>query len=249
VVVALFALLVTLVGCGGGTRGTGDELRTAIIGTLKDTDGSVLAGATVTQLETGDSTTTDESGSFSLDVQVAAGRASLIIERGDFQATTELTELEADAAEPTIIAITVDLLSGIVVGVEIEDSSPIATPTPGPRPSPSPNDSSKEREHLFRGLVVDLRGAPIAGVAVSVRGSGSTTSDSRGRFELKVRTSSSKIRVTVQNGSSRGSFDIGGLPTNRNAQITIKVEIVPPSGLAGPALERGYIALTDLKIR
>ena len=81
-------LLGVLGGCGGGTQGTGGI---AIEGRILKTDGTGLADTTVTVAQTGDSTTTDQNGSFALRASVV-GDASLLLEN-----TTLSTEVAIGA--------------------------------------------------------------------------------------------------------------------------------------------------------
>lgn len=221
-----------LSGCGGGTRGTGDELRLTVAGAVRDTTGAPIAAATITQLETGDSTATDTSGTFSLAVRVADGSAALLIEKGGFEATAQLEGLSTGASEtPIEVSITVDLASGIVTGVEVIDLAPTpgGTPTPAPRPTSAPNDAERERAHQLSGLVVDQNNAPVSGVELSAPGSGKTESRSGGRFNLILRTSAPTLRITVRLGANRGSFVVRGLPTNRDARVAVRIKITLPS--------------------
>lgn len=232
----VFALCLIVSGCGGGTRGTGDQLKSLVIGTVVDTAGAPLAGATVTQLETGDSTATDGDGVFALAVAVEDGAASLLIEREGFEGTVTLTGLgEGGQATPTEFIITVDLVTGIVTEVSIVGSGPKPTPTPGPNPRPTstPNPNSTDREHSLSGTVIDQSGNPFPDVRLSVAGSGSTVSGRDGRFSLAVRTSSSRIRVSVRFGVNRGSFVVRGLPTSRDAQVVLTVRITSSSHPVG----------------
>ncbi len=242
-ILATFILTCGLVGCGGGTRGTGDQLKTLVVGTVVDTSGGTVPGATVTQLETGDSTTTDDQGRFALEVVVEDGAARLLIEREGFEGSATLTGLSpGDQTTPIEFSITIDLVSGIVTDVTVDDSGPRPTPHPtaGPTPRPigTPNGVSGEREHSIRGRVVNQIGSPVPNVRLSVAGSGSVVSGGNGRFSLLVRTSSARIRVAVRFGKNRGSFVVSGLPTGRDAEVDITVRITQSSA---PQFQTGEI--------
>ncbi len=260
-VIALLAagiLLLTLGGCGGGTRGTGDQLKSLVVGTVVDTSGAPLSSATITQLETGDSTVTDGSGAFALEVAVEGGSARLLIESGGFEGTATLSGLgEGAQADPVEFTITVDLVSGIVTEVTVNDSGLTPTPQPtagpNPQPSPTPSDVATEREHLIKGRVLNQSGTPVDGVRLAVAGNGSVLSDSSGRFTLTVRTSSSRVRVTVRFGENRGSFILNGLPIGRDAQIDVTVRLVvssSPQYIGGEIPDPDFnVTVSDIRIR
>jgi len=260
-VIALLAagiLLLTLGGCGGGTRGTGDQLKSLVVGTVVDTSGAPLSSATITQLETGDSTVTDGSGAFALEVAVEGGSARLLIESGGFEGTATLSGLgEGSGGGPVEFTITVDLISGIVTEVTVNDTTPQPTPEPtaGPNPEPTrnPDNGSSEREYLFTGTVVDQRGERLAGVRLSVAGSGSVVSSSSGRFSITVKTSETKVQFSVGFNSSRGGFTIRNLPQSRDARINLTVHVTQrniPTFEGGETFDPNLgVALSNVTIR
>jgi len=228
----LVATLVSalLSACGGGTRGTGDEVKSLVVGRVVDTTGAPLPSATVTQLETGDSTETDSTGAFSLNVAVTNEEATLLIERDGFEGTATISGLPNEPqATPTELTITVDLVSGIVTAVTVNDVDPNPPPQPTAEPTvnpePTPGDNDTKRQHVLSGIVVNQSGTPVAGVTLSVTGSDSVVSGANGRFSLPFSTSSSRVRVAVKYGVDRGSFVVTGLPKNRDARINVTVQL------------------------
>lgn len=100
---AIAALFVLVVGCGGGTGGTG----------LQDYQGKILtkslapvAGAEVTIVQTGDSAVTDERGEFLIRTELDGGDVGLLIEGSDFSSQVVLPDIPAQA---TIVVVTLEL--------------------------------------------------------------------------------------------------------------------------------------------
>lgn len=249
----LVATLVSalLSACGGGTRGTGDEVKSLVVGRVVDTTGAPLPSATVTQLETGDSTETDSTGAFSLNVAVTNEEATLLIERDGFEGTATISGLSTEPqATPTELTITVDLVSGIVTAVTVNDVDPNPPPQPTAEPTvnpePTPGDNDTKRQHVLSGIVVNQSGTPVVGVTLSVAGSDSVVSGANGRFSLPFSTSSSRVRVAVKYGVDRGSFVVTGLPKNRDARIHVTVQLTTSllpnninEGVSDPAFSVG----------
>lgn len=114
----IILLLGFLGGCGGGTQGTGGI---AIEGRLLKTDGTGLPDTTVTVAQTGDSTTTDLNGSFSLTTTVV-GDTSLLLENSTLSTEVAIGALSTNAASVRVtISVNEDDNSGAVDEIEIEE--------------------------------------------------------------------------------------------------------------------------------
>ena len=107
------SLLLTLLGCGGGSSGTGTGLR-RLTGTVQLTDKSAVAGATLTVAETGDSTTTGQDGSFALETTALGNEIKLLIESSSLSTSVTVNFL-ADGSGDVSLTITIDPLSNIAV--------------------------------------------------------------------------------------------------------------------------------------
>jgi hypothetical protein len=115
--IILFAVILSIVmGCGGGSEGTGTtdgfgEGRT-LVGRLRDSAGSPLAG-TVTLLETGDSATVDSLGSFVLGLPEDPQALTLEVDSGGTTANLTLDPIDAEVTTVKV-DLTLDRERGIV---------------------------------------------------------------------------------------------------------------------------------------
>lgn len=114
----IILLLGFLGGCGGGTQGTGGI---AIEGRILKADGTGLPDTTVTVAQTGDSTTTDPNGSFSLTTSVV-GDTSLLLENSTLSTEVAIGALSTNTASVRVtISVNEDDNSGSVNEIEIEE--------------------------------------------------------------------------------------------------------------------------------
>ena len=114
VLLTLFAVI----GCGGGTQGTGGI---AIEGRILKTDGTALANTKVTVAQTGDSTTTDANGDFSLTAKVT-GTTSLLVESDTVSTEVAIGDISAQASTVRVtISVDENENSGTVEEIEIEE--------------------------------------------------------------------------------------------------------------------------------
>ncbi len=95
--------------CGGGTVGTDDGGALKIFtGTVKLNDGSVVADALVTILESGESATTDADGEFEIDSNSSdLLTANLLIETNQIQVEANIGDIPEGATE-TVVEIVID---------------------------------------------------------------------------------------------------------------------------------------------
>lgn len=105
---AYIALLVcTLCGCGGGSEGTGTEVTRKLAGQVATKDGAPLSNAHVTLLETGNSTTTDRLGFFTLGAPLTTSDLTLEVAKGGLRNSVVLRDINIEAT--TIdVSLTVD---------------------------------------------------------------------------------------------------------------------------------------------
>jgi hypothetical protein len=114
----MIIVLGVLGGCGGGTQGTGGI---AIEGRILKTDGTGLSDTTVTVAQTGDSTTTDQNGSFSLRTSVV-GDASLLLESTTFSTEVAIGTVSTNTATVRLtISVNEDDNSSSIDEIEFEE--------------------------------------------------------------------------------------------------------------------------------
>lgn len=100
-------LLCILCGCGGGSEGTGTELTRKLAGQVATTEGNPVGEANITLLETGDSTTTDGRGFFTLGIPLATSDLTLEVLKDELRSSVVLQDIDSDAT--TIdVSLTVD---------------------------------------------------------------------------------------------------------------------------------------------
>lgn len=131
-IVGVIIACLMFVGCGGGTTGTGGSSSDQFNGKILSVSGDPIVDAVVTVLETGDSTRSDSSGQFSLETEVIADTATLLV-------TTLQTEVSVTVDELTTEAVVVE------VSLEVDEVQNTATvkdkkvrPKKKPKPSAQP---------------------------------------------------------------------------------------------------------------
>lgn len=160
----ILSLLLLLVGCGGGTTGTGGTGSSDYNGRVLTDAGSPVSGALVTLLESGDSSSTDSNGSFSIPSDIDAPSVTLLVESEANQGQVVVDELPSGPKEVSV-EVTINRASREVkltskrvrpkstptpisgssaVPTEsptIPSGTPIPGSTPTVNPSPTPNDT------------------------------------------------------------------------------------------------------------
>lgn len=99
---ALCALLCTLTACGGGTTGTGGTGSSEFSGRIYAESGQGIPNATVVIEETGDTTTSDADGNFSVESTLPSDHATILVETAAAQVTTIITDLPSGPQEVAI---------------------------------------------------------------------------------------------------------------------------------------------------
>ncbi len=102
-------LLTVLGGCGGGTSGTGlgDVAQTTYVGTVQDPQGLPLASVQIENQATGDATTTDTAGGFSLATAMVAGDVPFSVTTPTFTSQFTVEAVPPDAPQVSL-SITID---------------------------------------------------------------------------------------------------------------------------------------------
>jgi hypothetical protein len=111
------AAALLIAGCGGGTAGTGTGER-SIEGQVLTADQRPLEGATVTVIETGDSSVTDAAGNFTISSPAEESVVDLSIDKGDDVHVTVGVDAGSDPAAAVHVSVTVSPASPHPVSVE-----------------------------------------------------------------------------------------------------------------------------------
>jgi hypothetical protein len=148
----LFGLLVLVCGllsassCGGGTTGTGGTGSSEFSGRITSLEDFPLVGASVVLTETGDSTVTDNDGSFVMESDFDGPNATLLIETTSVQASTTITDLPPGPHDVNVELKVDEQRNSVTLKSKRisppKTRRPIRTPTPIPvATQPSPVES------------------------------------------------------------------------------------------------------------
>ena len=114
-VIAL-SLLLSTSGCGGGSSGTGTSASggTVITGDVTTLSGTPIENATVTVLDTGDSTTTNANGSFTLEADLAPQTEKVTLEISSSGGSDQIevpvsTPSSSEASETTSFSVSIKI--------------------------------------------------------------------------------------------------------------------------------------------
>jgi hypothetical protein len=217
---SLFLCFVTCaaLGCGGGTTGSGDASSLKVSGTVTSPEGRPLS-ARVTDLESGESTQSDEKGAFTLSARGKGGVLSLDVSTDTTSGTISVPNIP-DGSSGVSVAIVVDSVSGVVTlaSVEIEQEGV------------SSNDPTKITQS-FKGTVLSRSGKPVKDALITVRGTtAQQTTDTSGRFLLSSHSRSGKITLLVRFKGYDGSVVISGVPRERSSTIKVRLTLAIDAG-------------------
>ena len=103
------SLLITvlIIGCGGGTTGTGSTGASDFRGRIALDNGTPLSGVEVTVSETGESAVTDENGQFQFEASFTGAEVNLFLETSGLQGTLNLGEIPNDSIVDVDIVIAI----------------------------------------------------------------------------------------------------------------------------------------------
>lgn len=92
-----FALLIC--GCGGGSEGTGPlgGSQRTVMGSVSQDNGAAVAKAVITDLASGNTTQTDQTGAFSILVSVEQGPVTLQVDSGNTSRTVSIGDVSSEA--------------------------------------------------------------------------------------------------------------------------------------------------------
>ena len=108
-------------GCGGGSEGTGTLTGSGrtLVGTVRTTTNEPVAGATVTLIDNGDSTTTDAAGSFALALDEKTDQVTLEIQSNEITGQVEVGALDTNATKVSV-DLTINTARGIITAKNIQ---------------------------------------------------------------------------------------------------------------------------------
>ena len=119
-------LLLSGIGCGGGTRGSGGQLYDGFIG---DKSAKPLPGLSVTIVQSGDSAISDQDGRFTIETTPLSGQLSLLVEGNSISTTVQLGEVPEDAVRIKLsVAIPSGGGSGATATIEVTERRPQRVP-------------------------------------------------------------------------------------------------------------------------
>lgn len=102
----IFILFISLIGCGGGSVGTGTRV---IEGSITDSFQNPVPLALVTLDQTGESSQTDENGQFAIDTSSKSENITLTVNSSNFEASVSLNKAQGERVG---VDVTVDKNSG-----------------------------------------------------------------------------------------------------------------------------------------
>ena len=141
-VLALCAL-VGVLGCGGGSKGTGGQ---TFDGRVLAVNTQPIPGVVVTVNQSGESAVSDSTGSFEIYTEPVSGAVSLALSTDNFEGSVSLGDVPVGTARVTVtIELDEEAGEARAEGIEIEkeevdedDEDPTPKPTRTPKPTPKP---------------------------------------------------------------------------------------------------------------
>ncbi len=245
---ALFLVLFTLVGCGGGTTGSdgGGGARTLTLsGEVLATSGSPLKGYEVTILESGDSALSGENGEFVIEGMIETLNPTLLIQGEGVDTTVSMGEiLEQDSVATVILSVDLEIGSVAVADFTVSildemEGEQFSTEMDIPEMEISdPDIPSSEADHeleptpiprsTFKGVVIGESGEPLPGVTVTLlETKESDITNNRGRFSIRTRLRKKIVNLRFVLGDPEnlidGTVTISDLPKR---QIEVELQLL-----------------------
>ena len=209
-------ILLSLVGCGGGTTGSGDAPSVKVYGTVTNPQGTPVASGTVTDLSTGSTTSVNESGGFQLSALAENGTISLDVTSDGTSGSIQVKDLPP-SAQSIAIKVVVDRVSGIVTLASVEID--VDEETTGPV------------SQRVRGSILNNLGRPAKNVTVTIAGArGSEKTGSDGSFTLDARSTTGTLKLRLSYNGVTGETIIRGIPKDRSCTLRVKLTISIEAG-------------------
>lgn len=217
-VMAIVVTLCAMIGCGGGTTGSGDMPSVKVYGAVTDPQGRPVSSGSVNDLNGGASTQINSSGAFEITAKSDDGTVSLDVTANGTSGTIQVKNVPA-SAEAVTIKVIVDSVSGIVslASVEIEDTSA--------------SDPDGDISQVIRGTITGSSGGPAKNVTVSIGGSRfSDVTDAQGKFTLTGRVTNGTLKMRLQYKGLDGEAVVRGVPTDRSCTLRVRISISIEAG-------------------
>ena len=223
-----------LIGCGGGTTGTGDisdaGRPVSVKGLIQDTNAMPLTEVQIISAETTEETLSTSDGNFTLDTKLTGTTLELIIRGQGIDFMVRIYDLPDNASVVTV-SLTADIPNNVVavtaISIEELNPAPVATPSQG-RPTPLP---IVEVQHtaLVEGKIAGQNGEPIAGASIKVKGrSEKSRSGSAGKFSLLVVEPGERLTLVVKFEKSTIEVPIK-LPSDADSKVNVQLRVVRPA--------------------
>ena len=211
--------LCALIGCGGGTTGSGDAPSVKVYGTVADQQGTTITSGTVTDLNGGNSTSINTSGGFTLSAIPDDGTVSLDVSAQGTSGSIQVKNLPS-TAQSVAIKVVVDSVSGIVTvaSVEIDAVDPS-------------DEAVQDISQRVRGTIAGSSGKPAKNVTVVIvgaRGTAKTAAD--GSFTLNARTTTGILTLHLTYKGLDGETVIRGVPKDRSCTLRVRLSISIEAG-------------------
>lgn len=235
---AIILGLASLIGCGGGTTGSGDISTVKMYGSVTTMLGQPVESGTVSDLNSDASSQIGSRGTFEITATAEDGTVLLEVATSGTSGTIEIKDVNGSSQALTV-QIVVDSVSGIVslVSVEVTETPPTAAPSiPAANAKPTPpsvhSPSTADRPTRFiRGVITGSRGKPAKDVLVSIAGSRDTdTTDVRGRFAVTERSANGSLKLQLRYKGLVGDAVIRGVPTDRDCVLRVRISLSIEAG-------------------
>lgn len=237
----LLTLLIMLcIGCGGGSSGTDGGVTLRVLGTVTSTNGALLSGLEVTAVESGDSVSTSQQGSFDLRTSIERDSVTLLVRQGDKETTlTPLTGVQNGDIITLNLKLDETNFSISVVSLSI---TPLGANDPTPTPSNSNNPKATptpriEQQDIVTGTIRTANGRPVDKLSISVKNTSIRgKSDRNGNFVLRGQLPRSGVTLIIANQAFKREVV---LPTLPETPVVIKLKllfVVSQSGQIDPSV-------------
>jgi hypothetical protein len=213
------ALIITLIGCGGGTTGSGDAPSVKVYGTVTDQQGRAVSSGSVTDLYGGASTEITAGGGFTLSAIPDNGEVSLDVTAQGTSGSIQVKNLPS-TTQSVAIKVVVDSVSGIVTVASVEIDAA------------DPNDpANQEIAQRVRGSITGSTGKPAKNVTVSIVGArGSTKTDASGSFTLNAKSTTGTLTLRLTYKGLDGETVLRGIPKDRPCTLRVRLSISIEAG-------------------
>lgn len=221
------AVICGVIGCGGGTTGSGDVPSVKVYGAVADQQGRPVSSGTVTDLVSGTTTSINPVGTFTISATPDDGTVSLDVTTQGVSGSIQVKDLPS-STQAVAVRVVVDSVSGIITIASVEIDPVNSGETPIKDPGGKPNKVVSQR---VRGTITGISGKPAKNVTVSILGAqGSKTTGADGTFTLKAKSTSGILKLRLTYKQLQGETVIRGIPKDRPCTLRVKLSISIEAG-------------------